>query len=320
MATFNKQAALKAGYTEEQINQYLQKRGGQPPMQFTNTSPTPTPQPSNGVSNTPSTVGTIVGGIAGTPLGPLGRMVGAGVGSGIGQEVAQRQAGQPGDIGAFASLLGPLGMITRLKGPNAEKSSTEKAMARGTVSQLTGEAIGSLFHLLKPGVIDKGLDNLTKWLSKSNKGSIPREVIERRFYDETLPRALESSGEASEEVIKGTGEGLMRERMTARIPDVEELNFIRKQFNAVKDKGLIEFISNDLARIIREEQVKLAPLTGISISAQRLARSAPELIKKIPFIGELLNQGIGMAGSGVSSLGKTLSRYALPGILKSGTE
>lgn len=308
------------GEVKEVSPQELSSYGLQSPLQ--SDTPSPITQAPQGASPVPAAAGQFAGSLLGSGGGPVGRMVGGSMGAGVGQEVAQAQAGQPGDPGAFLQTLGPIGMIARLaqkgiRGPNAEKSPTEKAMQTGAATGLTGEALGGLFKLLKPGAIDAGLDNLTKFFSKGGK-TIPRDVIKTRFFNETLPKALQSSGEASEGVIKETGEKLMGERLTAHMPDVQELNFVRKQFNAVKDKGLREFLANDIARILREEQVKLAPATNVTIGAQKVARSLPKLISKLPLgLGDFLNEALKITGGGISSAGKTLSRFGLPPLMQS---
>ena len=295
----------------------------------------PMQQQPQGPSNIPAAVGQFAGGIAGSPLGPVGRTAGASIGAGIGQELSQLEAGQPGDPGALLPALGPIGMISRLanrasEGKLGTQSPTEKAMQTGARSQLTGETLSGILQLLKPGVITGTLNKITEFLSKRGKGTIPIDKIEQRFMNESVPKLLKISGELTDEPIIEGGKGMLKET-GQRIIDTEELNFMRQQFNAI-GKGkmgtdLQKDIANELARIIREEQVTKVPEAGVSLGAERLGYQIPNVLRQLPFGRFLLgtgaggNQGLlGILGGGIAKAGGALSRYGLGPLQQSGTE
>lgn len=261
------------------------------------------------------------GGIASIPAGAGGAFAGATAADVARKELAgllgidlgEGQGGISSGTGNIQSVVG-----TAKKGVEAAKT------------QAIAETGGIFFKLLKPGISTKFFSDLTDFFSKNAKGTIPAEVVKTRFFNETLPKALQSSGELLEQNVVKTG-GKLFGKLPARIYDASELNFVRKQMNALGEGemsgSLTKFIANDLARILKEEQIRLAPVTAATIKGGRISRQIPNMLRQLPFGRFLLGTGaqgntglLGLLRGGASQVGTALSRFSLPAMLQGSQE
>jgi hypothetical protein len=280
-------------------------------------------------SRTLPIAGGIIGGGVGTLAGPVTGIAGAGGGAMAGDVVRKELAGLLGiDLGKGE------GGIANQKGNLESVTKTTIKGGEAAASQAVGETLGMFLKFLKPGTASKFFDSLTKRFSKAAEGKILPQIIKTRFLNETFPKALESSGELVEQKILDTGEEILKKSLPLqpKFLKADELNFIRKQLNALgggsMKKDLEKFLANDLARIIKEEQFKLAPLTKTSIPASRvLTKQIPNMFRQLPFGRFLLGTGaqgssglLGLLGSAVGGLGEKFSRFALPGLIQKGQE
>ncbi len=214
--------------------------------------------------------GAILGGGVGALAGPVTGVAGAAAGA-AGGDVIRKEA---------ARLKGTPGVNPAGATQNVAQTGKEAAVA--ALSQTTGAVLGYGLKFLKPGTVTTLIDKLNDVLAKKTGfGKIPSEVLETRFMNEVIPKALRFSQGQGEDVAEAGSKLLGQKVSPTRVFDAEELNFLRKNLNAIGEgaEGLKKAILNGLAEIVREEQIKLAPATGVSLPASRLARQIPEALK-----------------------------------------
>jgi hypothetical protein len=162
MAYFDRQAALQAGMTPEQIETFMKQKG------LSDLSPEPAPQPQNKgfrLSDLLPIAGAVVGGIAGAPLGGVGAIGGSGVGSSLGEALRQRLEGEKSNVGKIATE-GAFGL------------------AGGAVGKVAGKALGLGVKAL-PKASGLGKAGTSVIASQYN---VPRSTARVLKMNETLSR------------------------------------------------------------------------------------------------------------------------------------
>ena len=287
----------------------------------------PLTQSSMGVSDVPAAAGQFVGSLAGTAGGPIGRIAGGAVGAGVGQEVAQAQAGESGDPGALLSFLPPVDFVRRLKkGASTEKSPTEKAMMTGAASQATGEGLAMGVKVLLNPIKFFG-DVIDKINSKATK-TLEGTTIKDRFFNEVVPNVIKTRGkevpvthtalkiaEEEPELFSARG-GPLGRWFTA-----PELNEFRKKFNqSFSDSPqIMKSLEYGLAKLLKEEQLKLAPAAGKVITAQKALFNIQDLLKSVPLgAGNTILKALEIFSKPVSSLGQKFGQYGVGPLVQAG--
>src|SRR5690606_18911445 len=106
MFTFDRGAARKAGFTDEDIDKYLEaERAKGQRLNITNDVPrddaVATGDTSKGrglLASVLPVLGAVGGGLAGIPLGPAGIIAGGAAGGGLGEGIAQKISGEETDV------------------------------------------------------------------------------------------------------------------------------------------------------------------------------------------------------------------------------
>lgn len=223
--------------------------------------------------------GAVLGGGVGALAGPGTSIAGAGAGYAGGDILRKEIAGLKGTKGVKAGISTPNSSPGK-----AEESvkQTVKGTGESMLAQGVGEALGYGLKLLKPGSVSTFLAKANDLLAKKTGfNQIPTEVLETRFMNEVLPKAIRFTQGQGEDLI-AAGEKLLENKVKpVRIFDAEELNFLRKNLNAIGEgaEGLKKSLLDGLAKIVREEQVKAAPATGVTLPLQKLAFSVPQALK-----------------------------------------
>lgn len=175
--TFDVNAAIQAGYTPDQIQQYLdqQKQAGnqyqltQTPQQTPQQSQQPQQGKSNFFADALPTIGGIVGGIAGAAIPVLGEtgvgeVGGAAAGSGLGETARELIEGKklnPVDIGAQTALGGVGGVAGKVLGKVGGAVLSKTGQALENVGIKTVAKSGEMAGNVTPKVFDSVIpDNI----------------------------------------------------------------------------------------------------------------------------------------------------------------
>lgn len=208
--------------------------------------------------------GSVLGGGIGVLAGPVTGVAGAGAGY-AGGDVIRKE---------LSNLLG-------VKGKQAERTAksvgeTAKGAATAGLSQGVGQTAAYALKFIKPGTITGFLGKATDYLSKKGTfGNISPEILETRFMNEVIPKALRWTESQGEDVVSA-GEKLIKSKIKEgpKFFDAEELNFLRKNLNALGEgaEGMKDALIKGLAKIVREEQVKRAPGAAVTLPVDKAVR------------------------------------------------
>ena len=252
--------------------------------------------------------GAVLGAGVGTLAGPVTGVAGTAGGAMAGDVVRKELAGLLGKD------IGEPGISTQKVTQQQRVESVVKTAKRGVEAakaQLVGETIGFGLKFLKPGTVTSFLAKVNDILAKKTGfGKISKEVLETRFMNEALPKAMRFSQSTGEDVVETGGQLLEKKVQSVRIFDAEELNFLRKNLNAMGEgaEGMKKALLDGLAEIVRQEQMKLAPATGITLPLQRMAYKVPESLKAF-WPTRMLLMGTDIAREFASGLMSRVAKY-----------
>lgn len=280
-------------------------------------------------SRTLPIAGSVVGGGVGSLAGPVTGIAGAGAGY-AGGDVVRKE---------LSNLLG-------VEGKQAERTpetiaETAKGAGTAAAAQGIGETAGFALKFIKPGTVTSFLGKATDYFSKKGTfGKIPKEVLETRFMDEVIPRALRWSEGQGEDVVQA-GKKLIESKLEAdkaKVPssvlektqklfpkssktaeeigttktvfDAEELNFLRKNLNAIGEgaDGMKKALVDGLAKIVREEQLKRAPGAAVTLPADKAIREGMNALRSF-WPTRMLLMLSDLARSAGSGIGSTVSKF-----------
>jgi len=239
-----------------------------------------------------------------------GSMVGGGVGALAGP--ATGIAGAVGGYGAGDVVRKELSDLLGKKEQHTPESvaDTAKGAATAGVSQAVGQTAAYALKFIKPGTVTTFLAKANDMLAKKGFGKISNEVLEKRFMDEVIPKALRWTETQGEDVVEA-GAKLVKNKLTpTKVFDAEELNFLRKNLNALGDgaEGMKKSLIDGLAKIVREEQIKRAPGTAIALPLQKGLHETLQGLRAFwpTRMGLMITDMLRNAGAGV---GSAVSKY-----------
>lgn len=246
------------------------------------------------------------------PIG--GSMVGGGIGS-----LAGPATGVAGAAGGYAGgdvIRKELANLLGIKGESVERTpksvgKTAAGAATAGLAQGVGETAAYALKFIKPGTITGFLGKATDYLSKKGTfGNISREALETRFMNEVIPKALRWSEKQGEDVVEAGAKLVGNKISPTRVFDAQELNFLRKNLNALGEgaEGMKKSLIDGLAKIVREEQVKRAPGAAVTLPVDKAVREGIQGLRAFwpTRMALMITDMLRNTGAGV---GRAISRF-----------